>query len=47
MTEISEILKDVPNLTWHGKETTPEEINTLIKNGVKYEELKRVMGGVL
>lgn len=49
MSEIVEILGNVPDLTWHGMETSIEEIEDLLKKGVQYKEYKRQMkeGGVL
>lgn len=45
MTEIVEILKSTPNLTWRGIPTSSDEINELIAKGLQYEELERQMKG--
>ena len=49
MSEISEILKNTPNLTWRGIETTNEEIEDLIVRGIKHREVERQLkdGGIL
>lgn len=48
MSEILEMLRTAPGLTWNGIETSSEEIETLIKEGIKYREFKRQLkeGGV-
>lgn len=49
MREILEMLRSAPGLTWNGIETSSEEIEDLIKKGIKYREFERQLkeGGVL